>query len=109
MAYKCWDWSEPLPLFELPPLGTGQEDKILKYRKNGVSHSSLVQTRKPGNLARTHISSKASSPKSRLSSAGVQNQGLECSSSLAPGLQVSPDALASEAALVGSHLSSLGG
>lgn len=65
-----------LPLSELPPQGTGQEDEILKYRKNGVSHSSPVQTRKPGNLARARFSSKASSPKSRVSSAGVKNGGL---------------------------------
>lgn len=52
MACKWRDWSEPLPLSELPSLGTGQEDKILKYLKNRVSHSSPVQTRKLGSVAR---------------------------------------------------------
>lgn len=103
MVCKYWDWIEPLPLSELPSLGTGQEDKILKYHKNGVSHSSPVQTRKPGNLARACFSSKASSPKSRVSSARVRNQGLECLNGLALGLWVFPDTLASEKTVTGSH------
>lgn len=107
MACKWWDSSEPLPLSELPPLGTAQEGKVLKYRKNGVSHSCPVQTRKPGNLARAHFSSKASSPKSRVSSAGVRNGGLECSDGLALCPQVSPGILASEKDLVGSYLLNL--
>lgn len=79
MACKWRDWSEPLPVSELPSLGTGQEDEILKYLKNRVSHSSPVQTRKLGNVARARFSSKVSSPKSRVSSAGVKDRGLECS------------------------------
>lgn len=90
MACKRWGCSEPLPLSELPPLGAGQEGESLKYRKNGVSHSFPVQTRKPGNRARAHLSSKASSPESRVSSARVKNQALDARMVSTVGLRGSP-------------------